>query len=153
VHAAELTSEEAKVLRAISALEADGRATSLAAVAEQAGLSTEATRAVLSRLLGELGLVQELDAGEDGPSYVLSGRAGADTGDAPAGNLQLEDIADQLERHLGDEPFPTTAEAVVARADRGLAEPLVGALRRLPPDQTFLSLQDLVAAVHQRLSD
>jgi hypothetical protein len=116
-------------------------------------LSAEATRTVLSRLLGELGLVQELQGDETGPYYVLSGRAGAQSGDAPVGALQVENVADQLQRCVGDEPFPTTADVVIARAaDRGLPQPLIQALTRLPDDRTFLSLGDLVEAVDDQLS-
>jgi predicted metal-dependent phosphoesterase TrpH len=66
MHAAELTTEEENVVGAIAALEASGRTTSLCAVAERAGLSAEATRTVLSRLLGNLGLVQELEGDDVG---------------------------------------------------------------------------------------
>jgi hypothetical protein len=151
VDAPHLTSEEENVVGAIAALEAGGQTSSLAAVADRAGLSVEATRAVLSRLLGELGLVQELEGDELGPYYVLSGRAGAETGGAQTGALQSEGVAEQLERSLGDLAFPATTEMAIARAvDGGLPQPLVQAVRRLPEGAIFLSLQDLVEAVNQQ---
>ncbi len=154
MQAAELTSEEEKVVGAIARLEAGGQATSLGAVADATGLSPDRTRSVLSRLLGELGLVQELEGDIGGPYYVLSGRAGAETGDAPAGVLQGATVAEELQRRVGDQPFPTTTEAVIARvASADAPQPLVRAVKRLPEGQTFLSLEDLVEAVNQQLSD
>lgn len=153
MEAAELSSEEEKVVGAIAALEASGQATSLGAVANAAALSPDRTRSVLSRLLGELGLVQEVEGDPGGPYYVLSGRAGGETGKAPAGALQGDSVAEQLQRCVGDGPFPTTTEDVVARvAAADLPQPLVQAVKRLPEGQTFVSLEDLVEAVNQRLS-
>jgi hypothetical protein len=153
VEPAHLTTDEENVVGAIASLEARGEPTSLATVAQGAGLSTDATRSVLSRLLGELGVVQEVEGDDLGPYYVISGRGGTQTSDAPEGALQLENVAEQLQRSLGDQMFPATTEAVVAHAsDPALPQPLAHAIKGLPPGQTFLSLQDLVSAVKQQLS-
>ncbi len=111
----------------------------LAAAREDSCVRDESDR----RLEGDVG----------GPYYVLSGRAGADTGDAPAGALNAENVAEQLQRCVGDDAFPATTEAVVARvAASHLPQPLVQAVKRLPEGETFLSLEHLVEAVKGRLS-
>jgi hypothetical protein len=154
VQAAELTSEEERVVGAIAALEASGETPSLEHIAEGAALPAERTRAVLSRLLGELGLVQEVEGDDLGPYYVLSGRAGAATGDAATEELDEGGLEQLLERFVGDHPFPTRTEPVVAQAiNRGAPEPLIYAMNGLPPDRTYLTLQDLTAAVREELSD
>ena len=154
MQAADLTGEEERVVGAIATLEASGEMASLENIAERAALPTEMTRAVLARLLGELGLVQEVEGDDFGPYYVLSGRAGAETRDAASGEVTAENLAGQLERYVGDHPFPTTTEQVVAQAvRRGAPRPLVHAMNGLASDRTYLTLQDLADAVAEELSD
>ncbi len=147
----DLTTEEATLVRAIAALEAEGRPTYLEAVAERAGMPAGQARVVLSRLLGELGLVQEVDEGAAGPFYVLSGRAGADQEERPQPGGE-GDLLRSLEQSLAGRPFPATTEDVVAAAAEGGApQTVVQALRRLQPDRTYMTLQELVEAVRAQL--
>ena len=148
----DLTSEEATLLQAIADLEAAGEPTSLEPVADRAGLPAGKARIVLSRLLGDLGLVQEVQGDDLGPYFVLSGRAGAAPGEE--GDQPLDDarLAGELERYLGDQAFPATTETVVSvSTDRGAPQPLLQALRRLPPDATYLTLEDVAEAVRRQL--
>ncbi|HWC10817.1 MAG TPA: DUF2795 domain-containing protein [Acidimicrobiales bacterium] len=154
MQAAELTSQEEAVLGAIATLETSGETTSLQHIAERAALPVEMTRALLTRLLGELGLVQEVEGDDLGPYYVLSGRAGTDADDAAAGELTAENLAGQLERYVGDHSFPTKTEQVVAHAvNRGAPQPLIHVMNGLPADATYLTVQDLVDAVGEELAD
>ncbi|HEX2063859.1 MAG TPA: hypothetical protein VHE80_05515 [Acidimicrobiales bacterium] len=54
---AHLTSDEESVIEAIAGLEAAGQPAPLESIADRAGLPAGEVRVVLSRLLGELGLV------------------------------------------------------------------------------------------------
>ncbi|MDP8976998.1 MAG: hypothetical protein M3N17_00135 [Actinomycetota bacterium] len=70
----ELTEREQRVLEAVTALEAERHAGWLSQIAERVGHSEEETRRVLSRLLGDLDLVQEVrepreDEPDLGPRY------------------------------------------------------------------------------------
>ncbi len=152
---AELTSQEEKVVGAIATIESSGEAATLERIAAHAALlAAEMTRAVLARLLGELGLVQEVDSDDLGPYFVLSGRAGAETGEAAAGALAADDFAGQIERYVGDHPFPATTEQLVAYAvDRGAPQPLVHSMNGLAADRSHLTLQDLIDAVREDLSN
>ncbi|CAN5302686.1 hypothetical protein BH20ACT9_BH20ACT9_01350 [soil metagenome] len=70
----ELTEREQRVLEAVTALEAERHAGWLSQIAERVGHPEEETRRVLSRLLGELDLIQEVhepreDEPDLGPRY------------------------------------------------------------------------------------
>jgi hypothetical protein len=150
----QLTSDEESVIQAIAGLEAAGQPASLESIADRAGLTAGKARVVLSRLLGELGLVHEIEEGPLGPYFGLSGRAGTQPVGAPAQEVDLDSVrlAGDLERYLASLEFPATTEDVI-EASTGAATPqaLVQALRRLPPDRTYVTLQDLAEELRAQL--
>ena len=150
MEAGDLTGEEASIVQAIAALEAESQPTPLESVAERASVPAGRARVVVSRLLGELGLVQEVEAGDDGPYYLLSGRAGADE-QAPSAPLDEAELVDALEKCLVDGLFPaTTSDVIAAAAEGGAPRVVVQALRRLQPDRTFMALQEVIEAVRDQ---
>ncbi|HEX2063860.1 MAG TPA: DUF2795 domain-containing protein [Acidimicrobiales bacterium] len=65
----------------------------------------------------------------------------------PAQEVELDSarLAGDLERYLASLEFPATTEAVIeASAGAATPQPLVQALRRLPPGQVYVTLQELV---------
>lgn len=73
----ELGDEEQRVLDVVAALEADGDATTIQAIARRAELGLETVRSALSHLVGEADLVRELDPDADvvGPRYAIKDSA------------------------------------------------------------------------------
>jgi hypothetical protein len=151
----ELTDEERTVFEALVALETEtGRSVALNDVAVRAALPIERVRAVLSRLLNELGLVQE-QPGDDleSPVYASTGRAGA--GGRSAGAEQIEpNVAAQLERLVVGVRFPAAKDEVVRAAVKGGApEALRFAMQQLPDDRAYLNVQDLADAVAEQMDE
>jgi hypothetical protein len=148
-----LTEEEQAILRAIAAFETEnGRPPALNDIAEQTGIPIERARAVLSRLLNELGLVQEQPGdGIERPVYATTGRAG--TRARPADEERIEpNLALQLERLVDGVRFPSHKRDLVRTAIRhGAPEALRFAMQQLPDDRMYLNLQDLADAVAEQL--
>jgi hypothetical protein len=153
---AQLTHQEARLLEVIAELEAEGRPTWLDDIAERAGFGQGETRAVLTRLLNDLGLVQEVPgtAASDvdfGSQYVLTGRGGAVIRHR-GGDIDHERLPVQLGRYVGKVRFPASHSQVVdAAVDADAPEPLVQLLKRLPDDRRYLNLQHLADAVAEQM--
>lgn len=141
----ELTDDEARIINAIAALEVEGGSPPVDDIAERAGLPVGETRALLSRLTENLGLVhQEPDPDGFGERYSLTGRAGA------GGRLwerDADDVLAELGRALAGIEWPAELDEIARlTSDRGAPRALVYLVRQLP-DRRYLNVQEVADGV------
>lgn len=141
----ELTEWEQLVITTLALLEVEGATPTVDELAQRAGLTATETRAVLSRLTEELGLVhEEPDPDGLGERYSLTGRAGAG---GRAWDRDVDDVRAELGRALARLEWPAEKDDIARlTSDRGAPRALVYLVRQLD-DRRYLNVQEVADQV------